>query len=212
MIRRLCLPRRTVVTVTSRGTQRLGRGLKKDESSYMLSPEGIPYPGPSDMRRPVHDILGEKWALPEELLVQSLTHKSFAHAKCPYNEKLAILGQQLLRMEASRAVADYYPQDTMSENYLLNGKNFDVDQRAVELLSSTPTLSALCRQAGLNGAIFWKPARPGDAPTVQAKVVCALVGAVLTRHGLESASAFIHEKLFQGPLSVFKVADQLYRP
>lgn len=212
MIGRVFLPRRTVVTVTSTAARRLGRGLKKNEASYMVSPEGVPYPGPSSMRKVAHDFLGEKWALPEKLLIQSLTHKSFAHAKRPYNEKLAILGQQLLRMQASRAVADTHLQDPVSEKHLLNGKNFDVDQRAVELLSSTPTLSTLCRQAGLNGAMFWKPARQGDAPTVEAKALCAVVGAVFMHHGLESATSFIHEKLLQGPLSVFKVADELYQP
>nr|CAI6462004.1 ASB_HP1_G0027160.mRNA.1.CDS.1 [Saccharomyces cerevisiae] len=39
--------------------------------------------------------------LPEDVVLQCLTHKSFAHGSKPYNEKLNLLGSQFLKYQAS---------------------------------------------------------------------------------------------------------------
>lgn len=187
------------------------RGLKKDEALYMKNPHGIEYPGTPETLAPLKDLLGAEYALSEERMLQTLTHKSFAHGKKPYNERLAILGKQLLRMETGRAAAQSAaeaPQNTNS----INGHNFDVNERAIELLSSSPTLSQVCRLANLDKSIFWKPADAGNAgeATIYSTSMSAIVGAVLLEHGADKAIEFIRARLLGGPLSVFDISNQIF--
>lgn len=199
--------RRTLVVV--RNGQTTVRGLKKDEALYMKNPHGIEYPGNAETFAPLQELLSSEYALPEELMLQALTHKSFAHGKKPYNERLAILGKQLLRMETSRATAQSAAQGTQES---INGHNFDVNERAIELLSSSPTLSQVCRLAKLEKSIFWRPADTGKGgeATIYSTSLSAVVGAVLLQHGAEKAIEFIRTRLMAGPYSVFDISDQIF--
>lgn len=182
------------------------RGMKKDEAQYLVSPSGETYPPKPDVLKPVMDFLGQ-WTVPEPLALQAVTHKSFAHGKKPYNEKLAHFGQQLLRMQTNIDIAH---QKLASSQHLENGCNFDVTQRAVEILSSSAVLAEICAKAGLGPSLFFRPAKPGQETTVYAKTICALVGAVLLQHGIGSARNFVNTRLLNGPNSLYAVSDKLY--
>lgn len=182
------------------------RGLRKDPAQYMHSPTGVIYPGNAETLEPVQKFIGE-YKIDDSTLLQSVVHKSFAHAKVPYNEKLAILGQQLLRVEAHRALVDAEVQSKL----LMNGQNFNVDQRAVELLTSSAVLSRIAKDASLDSALFWKPTSQNQngIDTVRAKALHALVGAVLLKRGPSDAQQFIASKFLKAMVSV---ADSLYHP
>lgn len=184
-----------------------GRGLKKDPEEYMTSPNGTRYPGTSETLAPLKKLLGDEFVLRDSVLLQCLVHKSFAHGKVPYNEKLAILGQQLLRLQASRAAAE--AAAPISEYATINGHNFNINSNAVDILASTPVLSVVCDRAGLEPAMFYKPSGPNSAPLVKAKAVHAIVGALILERGTQTAISFINSKLLSGDLSVFGIADSL---
>lgn len=183
------------------------RGLKKDQEQYLISPQGTRYPGTAATLEPVRLFMGE-FSLPENLLLQCLVHKSFAHGSVPYNEKLAILGQQLFRFEASRSAVS--APDTAPKKAAVNNLNFDISHNAIEILSSTPVVSAVCDKAGLAEAMFYKPANDKVSPTIKAKVIHALVGAVLLEKGALEAARFMSTRLLQGEYNVFSIASALF--
>ena len=184
-----------------------GRGLKKDPEEYMVSPSGVHYPGNQATLEPLKALLGQEFSLPDNLLLQTLVHKSFAHGKVPYNDKLAILGQQLIRLQAFRAAAS----EAVSQNdpFAINGQNFNISSNAVDVLASTPVLSAVCDKAGLEASIFYKNANANSSPLVKAKAINAIVGALTLERGSDVAVKFINTKLLNGELSVFSIADNL---
>lgn len=183
------------------------RGLKKDPEQYLTSPQGTRYPGTAETLEPARRFMGE-FALPENLLLQCLVHKSFAHGSVPYNEKLAILGQQLFRFEASRSAVE--APDAAPGRAAVNNLNFNISHNAIEILSSTPVVSAVCDKAGLVNAMFYKPANDKTSPTVKAKVIHALVGAVLLEKGALEATRFMNTRLLQGEYNVFSIANALF--
>ena len=188
------------------------RGLKKDESLYLKNPQGVEYPGPEELLAPVEKFLGDEFKLPRELALQCITHKSFAHGKKPYNERLAILGRQMVRVETSRAVAEAGTET--SSGHAVNGRNFDIGPRAVELLSSATAFAELCRKKDIGSRIFWKPnsAKPSHASedTIFSATMFAIVGAVLLQHGAPKTIEFVRSRILEGPDSVFGISDAIF--
>lgn len=194
LLRPLLLSRTLVYT---RGENVVVRGLRKDPESYLTNPAGLKYPPSEGSLEPVRRFLGEEFNLKEPLLLQAVTHKSFAHGKKPYNEKLAIMGNHLLRLETSRAVVD---------------ESFDVHSNALELPASSFITSKVCQLAAFQNAIFWKPAsetRSGER-TVYSKTINALIGAVMVEHGLPKAQEFIKQRLLNGQYSVFDLSEKYF--
>lgn len=188
------------------------RGMKKDPSEYMTSSTGITYPGDKATIKPVQDFLGSNFSIPDPLALQVLTHKSFAHGKKPFNERLANLGRQFLRVTTSQ----YAISQNSTQSTSIEGKNFDIDTKALDLMSSTKVLAEICKQIGINKSIFWKNPNTNQSPersgenTVCAKTVDALVGAVLIHHGETKATQFVRENLLEGSNSVSTLMSQLY--
>lgn len=185
-----------------------GSGIKKNPEDY-LSVNGVLYPGTVDTLKPTKDFLGSEYALPDELILQILTHKSFAHGLKPYNENLAIIGRHFLRLQAF-----IHATSQKSENpTALNGVNFDVSlSNIAALLSATAVSSEVCRSAGIDKNIFWKA--PNDqvkADTVYAKTIDALVGAILMRFGQNRAQQFVSDKLLSGQYSLIDFAAKIYK-
>lgn len=127
-------------------------GIKKNPEDY-LSVNGVLYPGTADTLKSTKEFLGSEYLLPDELILQVLTHKSFAHGLKPYNENLAIIGRHFLRLQTF-----IHATSQKSENpSALNGVNFDVSlSKIANLLSATPVTSQVCRSTGLDKNIFWK--------------------------------------------------------
>jgi large subunit ribosomal protein L15 len=190
----------------------IARGLKKDESDYMIASNGVTYPGNDKTLGSTKNLLGDNYKLPDSIILQAITHKSFAHGKKPFNEKLAILGNQFMRVNTfMHAVST-----TSSNPNAIAGLNFDISLRVLELLSSTSVLSEVCRIVGIDKDIFWRnprPSQPSDRTgenTVCAKTINAIVGAVLLHHGEQKAKDFVSSQLLKGPYSVVPVTSKLY--
>ncbi len=67
-------------------------GIKRPEAEYLVSSQGNQHgTSPSNLES-VKMFLGDKYKISDELVLQAITHKSFAHGLKPYNEKLAIMG------------------------------------------------------------------------------------------------------------------------
>lgn len=145
--------RRSLVYVkTPSGSQKKAAGYKKNPEDY-LSVNGTLYPGTSDTLKTTKDFLGQDYALPDDLILQALTHKSFAHGLKPYNENLAIIGRHFLRLQTF-----IHATSQKSENpSALNGVNFDVSVAKISnLMSATPVTSQVCVNTGISSNIFWK--------------------------------------------------------
>lgn len=201
------VPQRSIVVL--RNGNKFARGLKKEESEYMTSTTGITYPGDQTTLKPAREFLGEKYTLPDEVILQTLTHKSFAHGKKPFNERLANLGRIFLRMHA-------FIYASSQGGPVGQGYNFDIDNKMVDLLSSNPVLAQVCRQARIDQSIFWKRAYQqsgamSGADTVAAKTIDALVGAVYVEYGEKKAAEFVKERLLQGPYNVVPLSAPVYK-
>ncbi|ANZ77145.1 BA75_03711T0 [Komagataella pastoris] len=141
-----------------------------------------------------------KYSIPDnELLLQILTHKSFAHGLKPYNEKLSVIGFQLLKLQSSVHVISK-PSDSP---YALNGQNFDcLGSLLTKSIGNHKSLARFAKEKQFDQLVFWKkrdptledPATSGE-DTVLGKTVLALIGAINLTHGKKVATEFIETEL-----------------
>lgn len=202
------------------------RGLKRDPVSYLKSPKGISY---TDVKLPEYKSKVQQALqfeqcgidLPEELILQCFTHKSFAHGSKPYNEKLNVLGCQFLKYEAAihslRQKAQLSPVASNKVQQPLNGLNFTNLGTAVsKLIISKASTAQYIKEKQLDTLIFWKmrdatkDGRYNGENTVFASTLNALVGAVLISNGPEKASNFVQQVLLNGEnnISLVKIANE----
>ncbi|GMM52448.1 mitochondrial 54S ribosomal protein YmL15 [Starmerella bacillaris] len=184
------------------------KGLRKLPEQYMRSVAGVMYPGEPTTLAPAKKFLGD-FKLSDPLILQCLVHKSFAHGKVPYNEKLAFIGSELLRLEAARAAAQAGNQ-ALPKELTINGQNFDISSNAIELLTSAQVLSKICQNAGLDDTLFYKTPKRDLTSSIRAKTVNAFVGAVLLESGSTAAFRFIDDRLMREH-NLFSIAEPLYR-
>lgn len=188
------------------------RGLKKQDEEYLTAANGIKYPGTQETLQPTKEFLGDAFKLSDDLILQTITHKSFAHGKRPFNESLSILGKEFLRLETGSFAVN---QESSNPSRIANA-NFDISPNAVELLSSVKAIAEVSKRAGIANCIFWKKRADGLSPkqsgevSVHAKTIAALVGAILVTHGQTKASDFIKTKLLAGPYSLLDIAKSIY--
>lgn len=183
-------------------------GLKKAPETF-LSANGTLYPGNEATLAKVKSLLGADYALPDDLILQVLTHKSFSHGLKPYNQNLAIIGKHFLRLETT----SYAVKQESANPSAINGINFDVCLSKISnLLSATAATSQLCKNTGIAESIFWKAPKVGDkSNTVYATTINALVGAVLLKRGQHAARSFVNEKLLAGEHSLITIAEKVYK-
>lgn len=158
--------RRSLVYVkTPSGSQKKVVGFKKNPEDY-LSVNGTLYPGTADTLKTAKDFLGQEYPLSDDLILQALTHKSFAHGLKPYNENMSIIGRHFLRLQTL-----IHATSQKSENpTVLNGVNFDVSIAKISnLLSATAITSKVCVDTGISKSIFWKAPNEVCAPPVCSK-------------------------------------------
>lgn len=199
--------RRGIVYV--RNGKTVVRGLKKDEDQYLTTANGVKYPGTGETLKPAKEFLGDEYALDDSLVLQAITHKSFAHGKKPYNEKLAVIGREFLRLQSlAYAVNNDKTGTGAGAQRLVNGLNFDAHRSsAARQLYASQTGYELCKRAGIDRSIFWKNAGDGASGevTVFSRCIAALVGAVLLRHGEKKAGQFVQDRIIKGPHSVVQL-------
>lgn len=133
--------------------------------------------------------------LDPELLVLSLTHRSFAHEAggIPTNERLEFLGDTVLGLVVTEALYRRHPD--LSEGELAKMRAATVSQRA---------LAAIARDLGLGAYLLLgkgELATGGqDKDSILSDTLEALIGATYLTHGLEPARAVV-ERLVESTLS-----------
>ena len=134
--------------------------------------------------------------LDPELLVLSLTHRSFAHEAggIPTNERLEFLGDTVLGLVVTEALYRRHPG--LSEGELAKMRAATVSQRA---------LAAIAREIGLGQYLLLGKGELStggrDKDSILSDTLEALFGAVYLTHGLETARGVV-ERLVDGTLAV----------
>ena len=134
--------------------------------------------------------------LDPELLVLSLTHRSFAHEAggIPTNERLEFLGDTVLGLVVTEALYRRHPD--LSEGELAKMRAATVSQRA---------LAAIARELGLGPYVLLgkgELATGGrDKDSILSDTLEALFGAVYLTHGLDGARTVV-ERLVDPTLAV----------
>lgn len=201
------------------------RGLLRDEAEFLVSPKGKKYEASEENLTNLKAYLGQEYKLPDELLLQILTHKSFAHGLKPFNEKLAIFGSHYLKYKTSlHSINDTTNTSTSTINdeqtpkqSTINGLEFSkLGTEVSRLLNSKTVLADYIRSQNLGGEVFWKkrdplikdPDRSGEN-SVFSKTLEALLGALLLHHGTPKTNQFVDGVLLDksNPASLIGIAN-----
>lgn len=164
------------------------RGLVRDPATFLQSPCGKPY----DIQTvtPLKTFLGSEYAIEDNVLLQVLTHKSFAHGSKPFNEKLAVSGSHFLKYKS--AIHSVNTEKGLSA----------LGSAESRKVLSNNVLSGYVKQHGFADVMFWKKRdalitdeiKSGEV-AVRAGVLEALIGALLLTRGKDVAEKFVSEKL-----------------
>ncbi|RCK64164.1 54S ribosomal protein L15, mitochondrial [Candida viswanathii] len=174
-------------------------GLKRDPNAAFVNPKGIKYGLTESNIAPVKTFLGQEYAIPDEVILQVITHKSFGNGIKPHNEKLMVMGSKLLTLFFVKHVTNPECKD---ESRAINGKNLDVLGGQVSRgLASVETAGIFAQASKLNEVMFWKSSNSklgfhsSGERKVSGQMLSGLVGAVNFYHGKDKAEKFISEKL-----------------
>jgi len=191
------------------------KGMLRDPSDYLTS-KGIKYGLSEDNIKPLKEFLSKEYELPDKILLQILTHKSFAHGSKPYNEKLSFFGEHLLKYTAAKYVLE--ASKNKDYTYSIGGYNFDsIGSLAHRLIVTNKTLSEFASDKGIDKIFFCKVALPFSEKEQEANfkpkamystIVSSLTGAIALQHGKATAEKFVKEVLFKDILKlVSKIED-----
>ena len=134
--------------------------------------------------------------LDPELLVLSLTHRSFAHEAggLPTNERLEFLGDTVLGLVVTEALYRRHPG--LPEGELAKMRAATVSQRS---------LAAIARELDLGAYLLLGKGELGtggrDKDSILSDTLEALFGAIYLTHGLEGAREVV-ERLVEGTLAI----------
>lgn len=205
------------------------RGLKRDPESFLKNPKGLSYNAlkQSEYQDKVIQILKLKELdinLPNDVILQCLTHKSFAHGTKPYNEKLCLLGTQFLKYQAS--IHSLKQSDLLSPvgegkvQQSIKGLNFtNLGTQLGKLLISRPVTARFIKEKNLDSLIFWKMKDPlrdshhNGETTIYSTVLNALVGGILATNGPTKAIEFVNSVLLnsESDVSLVKIANEHFQ-
>lgn len=202
------------------------RGLKRDPDYYLKNPRGLLYNSVrnSEVQDKVIESLRLKECdidLPNDVILQCLTHKSFAHGSKPYNEKLSLLGSQFLKYQA--AVHSLRQPDLLSPvadgkiQRPINGLNFtNLGTQVSKLLITKPVTARFIKEKELDSLIFWKMKDPlkdshhNGETTIYSTVLNAFVGGILATNGPAKAVKFVEKVLLdkESKSSLVNIANE----
>ena len=181
---------RSIVFVRGQRVQ----GLIRDPSE-VLSSDGVKYGAESDNLAPLKNYLSSlnlstKIELPDELLLQIITHKSFAHGSKPYNAHISFLGEQILQLCATKHVVG-------------KSKNLDaIGSLAHRIMWSDKLLAAFAESKNIDKVFFCKKALPGGnidklykPKSIYSTITSSLIGAIASKYGKNAAEEFIEKEL-----------------
>lgn len=186
-------------------------GLRKDAAQVMRTAQGHSHGASEANLQHVKGFLADKYAIPDDMALQVLTHKLFANGIKPYNEKLGAMGAKLLNLYlAKHVVAAPTANDTA-----IAGKNLDVlGTPMAKELGGRLAAGVFAQKQKLNPVMFWTSynhllsfEQSGEL-RVSAQLLYALVGAVTFTHGKARAEEFVREKLLLGPDSLESIAAE----
>ncbi|SCW04371.1 LAFE_0H12046g1_1 [Lachancea fermentati] len=216
-------PRARYITYLHSGSR--VRGIKRDPAEYLRLPSGLSY---TDLQpQSYHDRVRSELnlsshgiELSNEIIVQCLTHKSFAHGSKPYNEKLAALGAQFLKYHASVHSLKSQDADVAKGNASvrinINGLNFtNLGTQFSKQLIAKQTTAKFIKARQLDSLVFWKRRDPlkndvyNGESSVLSSVLNAIVGGILTTNGPQKAAAFIEKELLncEKEVSLINIAN-----
>ena len=192
------------------------RGMKRDPSTYMKNATGLDYKTvqeESSYQDKVREALNFKAYdidLPNDVILQCLTHKSFAHGSLPYNEKLQLLGSQFLKLRAAVYSLGKdgqnlnETQNSRSSQFNVNGCNFNnLGSQPSKQMDPRKTISDMVRKNNLQDLVFWKmrdPVKSGaynGEDRVFSTVIHSIVGALLITNGPEKTARFVDGYFFR---------------
>jgi large subunit ribosomal protein L15 len=173
------------------------RGLIRDEAEYLKSPKGVPYELSEQNISGLKKYLGQEYQLPDKLLLQILTHKSFAHGQKPFNEKLSVYGQHFLKFRTT-----LFTIHEGSEEIKLDNLGSEEAKRLISPVVLAEYIRSLHNDVA--GSIFWKkrdalitnPSQSGENQ-IYASTAFAIVGSILLQHGKDKAAKFVDEVLLK---------------
>lgn len=182
---------RSVVFVRGQRVQ----GLIRDPSE-VYSAEGISYGATTENLSHIKNYLNSlnlstKIDLSDDLLLQVLTHKSFAHGSKPYNSNLSFLGEQVLQLASSKYVVSQ-----------ANGDVAAVGSLAHRLMWSDKLLAVFAESKGIDSVFFCKKALPGGKSDnlykpkgIYSTITSSLIGAITAKYGKKVGEEFIEHEL-----------------
>lgn len=190
------------------------QGLKRDPAEVLQTHSGAVYGATEENLRHVKGFLEAPYAVPDEMLLQALTHKSFGNGFKPYNEKLAALGSKVCNLFFLKHVVGH-PTATATA---VAGKNLDcIGMPVPRALTERTAMAVFAHKNNLNRVMFWKLynhslgfALSGEMK-VSAQMMYALVGAVALVHGKQHAEEFVRAKLVGGLPSIEAIAAEVVK-
>lgn len=182
---------RSVVFVRGQRVQ----GLIRDPSE-VYSTDGVSYGATeenlSHLKKYLQSInLSQKIELSDELLLQVLTHKSFAHGSKPYNANLSFLGEQLLQLASSKYVLSQSKNDTTA-----------IGSLAHRLMWSDKLLAVFAESKGIDSVFFCRKALPGGKSdklykpkAIYSTITSSLIGAITAKYGKKIGEEFVEKEI-----------------
>ncbi|KAG0683417.1 hypothetical protein C6P40_000550 [Pichia californica] len=181
---------RSIVYVRGQRVQ----GLIRDPSE-ILSTDGVKYGKENDNLKPLKEYLNSlelstKIELSDDILLQIITHKSFAHGSKPYNANISFLGEQILQLAATKYV--------ISQSGNLNA----IGSLAHRFMWSDKMLAAFAESKGVDEVFFCKKALPGGKidklykpKSIYSTITSSIIGAIASKYGKTIAEEFIEKEL-----------------
>lgn len=182
---------RSIVYVRGQRVQ----GLIRDPSE-ILSADGVQYGANESTLKNIKEYisnlkLSENIELQDDILLQIITHKSFAHGSKPYNSQLSFLGEQILQLVSTKYILKE------SNNSLL-----PIGSLAHRIMWSDKLLAKFAESKGLDNVFFCKKALPGGKidklykpKGIYSTITSSLIGAITSKYGLKVAEEFIETEL-----------------
>ncbi|GEQ66714.1 hypothetical protein JCM33374_g377 [Metschnikowia sp. JCM 33374] len=185
--------------------------IRKDPAQVLSVKSGHKYEQSETNLSSLKAFLSEKYAIPDDMALQVLTHKSFAGGMKPYNEKLSVLGSKLTNLFLGK----YVLEGETSNDTAINGKNLDVlGTPMAKQLGGRMALGVFAKKSALNRVMFWKSYNhslsfeASGELKVSAQMVYAMIGAVAFTHGKAVAENFLREKLLGTDDSIEAIAKE----
>lgn len=181
-------------------------GLKKHPELVFITKEGIKHePSPKNLQY-IKAFLEDKYQIPDDMILQVLTHKSFGNGIKPYNEKLSAMGSKIVNLFFAKYCIE--GNNNNNENSI-NGKNLDVlGSPIAKELGGRLSLGIFAKTYKLNSIMFWNSYNydlnfeSSGELKVSAQMMYALIGAVNFIHGKAVSEQFIRQKLIDMKPSV----------